>query len=155
MMLYDANVNEQEALRALAALRNDRPEWIPVLQAALSVAERAAPYGGDFAGSWVLDELEKQSGHSTWLPNLRILVSYGFLEKAGESTRGGRRAYYRFTNEQTVRKVLSQVRPEVPSEPSNSSPRRFRFIGAGDSGEIGSGTGRNAGDIAYKPRSWR
>lgn len=150
-------MTEREALRAVAALRNERPEWLRVLDAALAVAERVQPYGGEFAGAWVLDELERRIGHPTWLPNLRVLLSYGFLEKVGESTRGGRRAYYRCADVQTIRRVLAKLAP-APSDtkpPAGSPPGRFRFVGAGNSAEPGSDTGRRAGDIAYQPRSWR
>lgn len=150
-------MNEHEALRAVAALSNERPEWLPVLEATLAVAERAQPYGGEFAGAWVLDELEQRVGHPTWLPNLRVLLSYGFLEKVGESTRGGRRAYYRCSDPQAIRRVLAQLTqaPGHIQPPAGRPPRRFRFVGAGDSGEPGSDTARRAGDIVYQPRSWR
>ncbi|SRR6266571_2492108 len=150
-------MDEREALRAVAALTNERPEWLAVLEAALVVAERCEPYGGEFAGAWVLEELKRQAGQPIWLPNLRVLISYGFIEKAGESTRGGRRAYYRFTDKQTIGRVLAQhgsVRREAKRPPVPPAVR-FRFIGAGDSGEPGSDTARRAGNIPYQPRSWR
>jgi hypothetical protein len=146
-----------QVLRAFAALSKERPEWLPVLEAALVVAERCEPYGGEFAGAWVLEELKQQTGHPMWLPNLRVLISYGFLEKAGESTRGGRRAYYRFTDKETIRRVLAEHRPaerQVERRPGPPAPR-FGFIGAGNSGKPGSDIGRRAGDIPYQPRSWR
>jgi len=74
-------MNENQAFRAVAALARERPQWVPVLQAVLTVAERAEPYGGEFAGAWVLDELGNRSGSQTWLPNLRVLVTYGLLKK--------------------------------------------------------------------------
>ncbi len=91
--------------------RLPRPQWLPVLEAVLTVADRAEPYGGEFAGAWVLDELEQQTGHPTWLPNLRVLVRYGFLEKAGESTRGGRRAYYRCVGAEAIARALTRLAP--------------------------------------------
>jgi hypothetical protein len=145
-----------QALRAVAALSKERPEWLPVLEAALLVAERCEPYGGEFAGAWVLEELKQQTGRPIWLPNLRVLISYGFLEKAGESRRGGRRAYYRFTDRQTIGRVLAEHRPiqhQVEDRTGPATPR-FRFIGAGNSGQPGSDTARRAGDIPYQPRSW-
>lgn len=150
-------MEEWQVLRAIATLKKERPEWLPVLEAALVVAERCEPYGGEFAGAWVLDELKQQTGHPIWLPNLRVLISYGFLEKVGESSRGGRRAYYRFTDRQTIGRVLAQLGPvQGPSERPPGPPRaRFSFIGAGDSGEPGSDTARRAGEISYQPRSWR
>jgi hypothetical protein len=150
-------MNEREALRAVAALTRERPQWLPVLKAALTVAERAEPSGGEFAGAWVLDELAERSGHATWLPNLRVLLSYGFLEKVGESTRGGRRAYYRVAGARAIARALLQLVPEggETQAPPGPSPRRFRFVAAGDSGEPGSDTGRRTGDLIYQPRSWR
>lgn len=153
-------MNEHEAARAIASLTRERPEWLPVLGAALRVAERCEAYGGEFAGSWVLDELRQETSRSIWLPNLRLLISYGFLEKAGESSRGGRRAYYRFTDRKTIERVLGQVSNTAPIEPaseqrSTAQAGRFKFVGAGDSRNPGSETGRRAGDISYEPRSWR
>jgi len=150
-------MNEQEALRAVAALTKERPQWVPVLAAALAVAERAQPYGGEFAGAWVLDEVEHRTGQSTWLPNLRVLLSYGFLEKVGESTRGGRRAYYRCVNVQAIGRALTRLAPAGGhgDGPPNLPPRRFQFVGAGNSGEPGTDVARRAGDITYLPHSWR
>jgi hypothetical protein len=150
-------VNDQEAVRAVAALTKERPEWISVLGAALAVAERVQPYGGEFAGAWVLDELEHRTGEPTWLPNLGVLCSYGFLEKVGESTRGGRRAYYRCVNAQAIGRALSRVAPVGGHRqpPPNLPPRRFQFIGAGNSDEPGTNVARKAGEITYLPRSSR
>ena len=153
MLLMD----EESALKAVAALATERPQWVPVLEAVLRVAERAEPYGGEFAGAWVLDELSERSGHATWLPNLRVLVSYGFVEKTGDSTRGGRRAYYRCPGARAIGRALSRVAPAAHAhrESPNARPPRFRFIGSGSSGEPGSDTARRAGDLVYQPRSWR
>ena len=159
MMLYDAyrEMDKAQVRRAVAALSRERPEWLPVLEAALVVAERCEPYGGDFAGAWVLEELKQQTGRPVWLPNLRLLISYGFLEKVGESTRGGRRSYYRVTDRQAIDSVLAEHRPIQRQTESQPAPptSRFRFIGAGNSGQPGSDTARQAGDISYQPRSWR
>ncbi len=150
-------MEDQEALRAVAALTKERPQWLPVLEAALTVAERAEPYGGEFAGAWVLDELEQRTGHRTWLPNLRVLVSYGFLEKVGASTRGGRRAYYRCVGAQAIGRALTRLVPVGGrgDRPPGPPAGRFRFVAAGSSGEPGSDIARRAGDITYQPRSWR
>lgn len=151
-------MNEQEALRAVSALAKERPQWVAVLAAALTVAERAQPYGGEFAGAWVLDELDHQTGRPTWLPNLRVLISYGFLEKVGESTRGGRRAYYRCVNAQAIGRALNRLAPvgrQGDRPPDPPPPRRFQFVGAGNSGEPGRDVARRAGEITYLPRSWR
>ena len=150
-------MDENQALRAVAELTREKPEWLPVLEAALIVAERCERYGGEFAGTWVLQELKRQSGHPIWLPNLRVLISYGLLEKAGESTRGGRRAYYRCVDRTVIGRALAQVRPANDlAKPEPRPPTaRFRFVGAGNSGVEGSDTARRAGDMPYEPRSWR
>jgi hypothetical protein len=150
-------MDKRQALRAVAALSNDRPGWLPVLEAALVVAERCEPYGGEFAGAWVLEELKQKTGRPVWLPNLRVLITYGFLQKVGESTRGGRRAYYRFIDRETIGSVLTEHRPveRLVERQPDTRPVRFGFIGAGNSGQPGSDAARRAGDMPYQPRSWR
>lgn len=146
-----------DAKQAVGALVNERPDWIPVLEAACVVSDRVEAYGGEFCGAWVLDELERQAGHRTWLPNLRVLVSYGLIEKVGESVRGGRRAYYRFLAKDRVKEALARGRDEVRDQKPGSGQRRrrFHFIASGDSGETGSDFGRRSEDLDYEPRSWR
>jgi len=87
----------------------EQPDWLPVLQAACEQARKAEPYGGEFAGSWVLQELGQQTGKPAWRPGLRRLVAYGLLEKSGESTRGGRRAYYRMPDRDGVQRALKEL----------------------------------------------
>ena len=87
----------------VAELARERPEWLPILRAACKVAEESEPFGGRFAGRWVLQEA------GTWQPGLRVLVSYGLLEKAGESTRQGRRAYYRMPRRTAVMEALRRA----------------------------------------------
>ena len=84
-------------------LARDRPDWLPVLHAACKVAEECERYGGRFAGRWVLQEAGR------WEPGLRVLVGYGLLEKSGDSTRGGRRAYYRMSDWREVRQALERL----------------------------------------------
>jgi len=148
-------VTEIDPRSGLYALAKERPDWLPVVEAALAVHERTKAYGGEFAGAWVVDELERVGGMRR-LPNLRLLVSYGLLEKVGESTRGGRRAYYRFKRPEAVREMLSKLKPPASEANGRSVPkeRRFRFIGAGSS-RPGSDTARRVGDIVYEPESWR
>lgn len=90
-------------------LASERPEWIPVLRAAAERARKSEPFGGEFAGHWVLRELDEQTGNRHWLPGLRLLVGYGLIEKSGESTRGGRRAYYRMPNRKGVEDALREL----------------------------------------------
>src|SRR2546430_12882547 len=148
MMSTMAIIEERQAVRRLAA---EHPEWVAVLEAALAVATRSEPLGGEFAGSWVLKELESRAGRRQWIPNLRLLVTYGILEKSGESTRGGRRAYYRFVNRPAIQDALEQIRGSVAREPMRS----LSFIGAGASSEGLNDTARWSGDLRYEPRSWR
>jgi hypothetical protein len=126
------------------------------LRAALAVSDRIEEHGQEFAGAWVLDELERQLERPCWLPNLRILVSYGLIEKSGESTRGGKRAWYRFTAKDLVREALASVGPQTDGDDGAAPDRRkFRFIGAGDSRQPGSDYARRSGDLDFEPPAWR
>jgi hypothetical protein len=120
-----------------------------VLEAAASVAAELEPHGGEFAGAWVVDELARR-GLPRWIPNLRILVSHGLLEKSGPSTRGGRRAYYRMPNREEVVKALEAWRAS-----GGAKRRTLRFVAAAASTDERSDTGRRAGELPYEPRSWR
>jgi len=117
----------------------------------MAVASRSEPVGGDFAGSSVLKELESRAGQRQWIPNLRLLVTYGLLEKSGESTRGGRRAYYRFVNRAATEDALEQIRGSAAAERRPS----LSFIGAGASVIGPNDTARRSGNMPYEPRSWR
>jgi hypothetical protein len=90
-------------------LAGEKPGWIPALRAACEAARKAERYGGEFAGAWVVDELEQLTGERAWLPGLRTLAVYGLIEKAGPSTRGGRRAYYRMPDRPGVEQALRQL----------------------------------------------
>jgi hypothetical protein len=122
-----------------------------VLEAAVAVASRSEAFGAEFAGSWVLKELESRAGRRQWIPNLRLLVTYGIIEKSGESTRGGRRAYYRFVNRVAIQEALELLCGSAAPEQKPS----LSFIGAGASGEEPNDTARRSGDMRYEPRSWR
>jgi hypothetical protein len=132
-----------EAVRRLA---HERPDWIPVLEAAASVAAESEPYGR-FPGKAVLDELSARGG-PRWFPNLRILVGYGLVEKVGATTRSGRRAYYRMPHRLEIERALEELRP------SGGRPRVLRLVASGASSEK-SDLARRAGEIEYEPRSWR
>ena len=90
-------------------------------------------------------------GSPRWIPNLRILVSYGLLEKSGPSTRGGRRAYYRMPDRPGVEKALELWRANRGAARQTS----LRFIAAGASTDPSRDAARRAGEMAYEPRSWR
>jgi hypothetical protein len=137
----------EQAVRRLAL---EHADWLPVLEAATSVAENVEEHGGEFAGAWVVDELARR-GSRRWVPNLRILVSHGLLEKSGRSTRGGRRAYYRMPDREGVVKALELWR----TNSGGAKRRTLRFIAAGASTEPPADAARQAGDSSYAPRSWR
>jgi len=102
----------------------EHPDWLPVVDAAVAVAERAEASGGEFSGAWVVDELVQRGG-PRWIPNLRILVSYGLLEKSGPSTRGGRRAYYRMPDHAAVAEAL---RPLQSADGAREVEERVRVL---------------------------
>lgn len=131
-------------------LANEHPEWLPVLEAAVAVAANVEGHGGEFAGAWVVDELARR-GRPRWIPNLRILVGFGLLEKSGASTHGGRRAYYRMPDRTGVEKALKAWH----AERGEATPKNLRFIAAGESSDVPADAARRAGEIAYEPRSWR
>jgi len=136
--------------RAVRRLALEHPEWLPVLEATAAVAGNVEEHGGEFAGAWVVDELARR-GSPRWIPNLRILVSYGLLEKSGPSTRGGRRAYYRMPDRVGVMRAVEAWRANEGAE----SGRPLRFVAAGASTEPPPDTARQAGEIGYTPRPWR
>lgn len=136
--------------RMIARLAAERPDWIPVLDAAVAVAEEAEAYSGDFAGSWVLAELARR-GQDRRIPNLRLLVSFGLIEKSGTSTRGGSRAYYRMPDREAVAEALQTWRGNGATQTRS----RLSFIGSGASTESPVDMGRQAGEVGYEPRSWR
>jgi hypothetical protein len=150
MMLYDAEVVGSDETRAVQRLAAEHPDWITVLEAAIAVASRSGSGGEEFAGSSVLQELESRAGHRQWFPNLRLLVTYGILEKSGETTRGGRRAYYRFVNHLATGAALDLVRGSMASRPKPA----LSFIGVGESSGTRD-TARRSGDMRFEPRSWR
>jgi hypothetical protein len=134
--------------QAVRRLAQEHPDWLPVLEAAVSVAADVEQTGGEFAGAWVLAELEKR-GRNVWIPNLRRLASYGLIEKSGPSTRGGRRAYYRMPDRAGIARALEELRTDGDGRP------KFRFIAAGSSSDGESDAARRSGELAYEPRSWR
>src|SRR5712691_8704430 len=136
--------------RAVQRLAGEHPDWLPVLEAAVAVAANVEEHGGEFAGAWVVDELGRR-GLPRWIPNLRIFVGYGLLEKSGPSTRGGRRAYYRMPAREAVEQALEAWRAHRGAE----KLKNLRFIAAGASTDLPADAARRAGEIAYEPRSWR
>ena len=107
------NEPKSKGYTATVRLLHEEPNWTPIVAAALEKAK--ALNGSGMAGAWVL-ALAKERG-ILWLPNLRKLVSCGILEKEGETTRGGRRAYYIMPDIQGVEKALNEM-----NIPLNLSP---------------------------------
>jgi len=145
-MAINTAISTDQKVRRFAA---EHPDWLPVLDAAVTVAASVEEQGGEFAGAWVLGKL-RERGTLSWVPNLRILVTYGLIEKSGPSTRGGRRAYYRMPDRTGVEEALDILGIRVPT-----AAAKPRFIAAGASTEPPADLARRAGDILYEPRSWR
>lgn len=103
-------------------LAAERPDWLPVLRAAAVEAARCEPYGGEFAGRWVLQRLAHTTGRSEWRPGLRLLAAYGLLAKSGDTVRAGRRAYWRMPDRAGVETALQQLDRRAGVRPA--SPRR-------------------------------
>jgi hypothetical protein len=116
------------------------PQWLPAVRAAVTVADRT---GNLFPGTWILAELQRENAPRTWYPNFRRLVTFSILEKHGESTRGGQRAYYRVRDLEGVRRGLSGVERRRARE--RRSAHRLSFAGIGRSGR--SNLGRDSEDL--------
>ena len=82
---------------AVKVLGAERPQWIDVVRTCYEIS---ADYE-EFAGAWVVSKLGR------WIPSLRMLNSYGILEKI-DTSRGGKRAYYRMCNREEVGRALAE-----------------------------------------------
>lgn len=93
-------------------LAKEHPDWLPIVKASFECAKGFR----EFAGKWVLDELNKTEWPGLrfgnmrvkWFPGLRLLVGYGIL-KHEDTVRGGRRAYYTMPDPEGVEKALSEL----------------------------------------------
>jgi hypothetical protein len=101
-----------EGYKAVMRLAQERPELLSAVAVSLARADAAQPYGGEFAGAWVLRDL------GSWLPGLRTLRAAGILEKSGPSTRSGNRAYYRMPDREGVRRALTELGERFDSKAS-------------------------------------
>ena len=77
-------------------------DWLKIVKACYEEAK--ASNGGRFAGAWVRHKV------GGWFPGLKKLEREGILKKEGESTRGGRRAYYIMPDPNGVQKALHELR---------------------------------------------
>jgi hypothetical protein len=89
-------------------LRQDHPDWVPILRAACTVVERIGPDAA-FAGRWVLQEYAATTNGSPNKPGLRRLVAYGLIEPTGMTARGGKRAYYRMPYRDKIARLLDEL----------------------------------------------
>ena len=89
---------------AVKEIAREKPEWIPVVQACYEEAGETE----EFAGAWVLNRLGR------WVPSLRSLASRGVLQKV-DTTRGGRRAYYRMLDRDGVGRALEELKASGPA----------------------------------------
>jgi len=115
LVMTDTTNPTGDAVRRLAAA--DRADWLGLLWAACIWAAKAEANGsGVFAGSYVLEEWASRTGNPRWKPGgLRPLASEGLIQKVGDSTRGGRRAYYRMADRKGVENALRDLGiPELP-----------------------------------------
>lgn len=94
-------------------IADECPNYIPVLAAAAAVARETETQGGRFAGRWVLQEVERTLGRPWWVPGLNLLLRYGLLEKAGDSSRGKHRAYYRMRDRTGVEAAIRRIEEGV------------------------------------------
>lgn len=99
----EASMDGYQAVMDLAADPQRAQKWLPVVVSAFLQARRAAPYGGRFAGAWVLRDL------GDWVPSLRPLAAAGIVEKSGETVRGGKRAYYCMPDADGVERALREL----------------------------------------------
>ena len=132
--------------QSVQRLALEDPDWIPVLRAAVTVAERSEAFGGEFSGHSVVRELSARGG-PRWINNLRLLASYGFVEKTDSSAR---RAYYRMPARVEISRALADL-PPLETARGNA----LRFVAAGSSSAGTRDVGRRAGEIAFEPPSWR
>ena len=97
---------------AVRVLAREHPDWLPVVEASLKCAKEYQ----QFAGKWVLEELNKGgwlglrfgSRSVKWLPGLRTLTSYGILDREG-TAKGGRGAYYSMPDSEGVEEALREL----------------------------------------------
>ena len=94
--------------QAVMRLAHEHPDWLPVLRAACTQARVTERTCGEFAGTWVLQEVAKGTGRPEWRPGLRLLSSFGLIEKT-DTARGGRRAYYRMPDRDGVERALAEI----------------------------------------------
>ncbi len=101
-----ANQERTNGYKGVMRIVYENPRWLGVVQSALETSKATK---GDFAGSWVLNRAKEKG--INWFPNLRILVTYGILQKVDVS-RGGRRAYYSMPDPEGVEQAIKELGQE-------------------------------------------
>ena len=115
-MPYDVSMKNgsyPNSYEDVVSLLREHPRWHGIVAAALEEAKTIK--GERFAGTWVLERAKKHGVH--WIPNLRKLVAHGILVKEGDSTRGGRRAYYSMPDADGVERALRDIAPATDEAP--------------------------------------
>jgi len=97
-----------DARRAVMRLAYEHPDWLTVLRAACTQARATERTCGEFAGTRILQEMAKRTGRPEWRQGLRLLSSFGLIEKT-DTARGGRRAYYRMPDRDAVEQALAEI----------------------------------------------
>lgn len=97
------HMEKTSGYKGVMRIAYEKPEWLGVVQSALETARATK---GDFAGAWVLNRAKEKG--INWFPNLRILVTYGILQKIDVS-RGGRRAYYSMPDPEGVEQAIKEI----------------------------------------------
>lgn len=95
-----------QAVRRLAL---ERPEWLPVLRAAVRVARAAATLGEDFPGSAVVTEAKSAELVTMHIPGLRTLVTYGLITPTERGARNGRTTYYTMPDAAAIKAELDHL----------------------------------------------
>ena len=81
-------------------VEHQRVNWLQVIRACCEEHRRVE--AGGFAGAWVRNKVG-------WFPGLSMLSRYGILRKRGETTRGGRRAYWIVVDVEGTERALAQL----------------------------------------------
>ena len=71
-------------------------DWLVIVRRCYEITEKTE----EFAGAWIAKD--------GWFPSLRTLARYGILVKL-ETSRGGRRAYYKMPDREGVGRALREL----------------------------------------------
>jgi hypothetical protein len=63
--------------------------------------------------------MEQRTGEKAWRPGLRRLTAFDLIEKT-DTTRGGRRTYYRMPHRADIEQSLAEIETRASSEQKES-----------------------------------